>query len=213
MGRFLLDLAILALFVAAVVHDVAAQVIPPAAHKYRAELVRASQYVWGLNAPIPAMAAQVHQESMWRKDVCSPYACGLTQFTPATAEWIQSKYGAEFGPMDRFDPKWAIRAMARYDKFLYDRVGADDCNSFWMALWGYNGGEGWRIRDQRKAKLGGANSLVALEVEPYNAGRHKAAFHENRTYPRRILWRHQTLYAHWGRTVCLSPENGYGTGR
>ena len=38
-----------------------AQPIPAAAHKYRAELTRAAHAQWGLDAPIAALAAQVHQ--------------------------------------------------------------------------------------------------------------------------------------------------------
>ncbi len=43
-----------------------AQPIPAAAHKYRAELTRAAHAQWGLDAPIAALAAQVHQESGWQ---------------------------------------------------------------------------------------------------------------------------------------------------
>lgn len=177
--------------------------VPAEAARYRAELVKASQLVWGLDAPIPVFAGQITQESGWDAAICSPYACGLTQFTPATAEWIQRMYGVELGRMDRFDPKWAIRAMVRYDYYLYSRVGATPCDSMWMALWGYNGGEGWRKRDQAKAQRAGADPLKAREVEPFNAGRSAAAFKENRGYPRKILLLHQPRFVGWGRMLCL----------
>ncbi|MBY0466660.1 MAG: transglycosylase SLT domain-containing protein, partial [Burkholderiales bacterium] len=48
-----------------------AQPVPAAAHKYRAELTRAAHSQWGLDAPIAALAAQVHQESGWQPNAVS----------------------------------------------------------------------------------------------------------------------------------------------
>ena len=60
--------------------------IPRAAERHRAELIRVSRAVWGLEAPVAVFAAQVHTESWWRNGtVSSAGAQGLAQFLPSTA--------------------------------------------------------------------------------------------------------------------------------
>ena len=46
--------------------------IPRAAERHRAELIRVSRAVWGLEAPVAVFAAQVHTESWWR---IAPHRC------------------------------------------------------------------------------------------------------------------------------------------
>lgn len=174
--------------------------VPQAAHKYRADLVRASRVVWGLDAPVPAFAAQVHQESMWRPTVCSPYACGLTQFTPDTADWIQQMYGVELGPKDRFHPVWALRAMVRYNKHLYDQTpGHTMCDRMWAVLRKYNGGPGHWNMESRYA----TDRLDRLEVDKTCGKARRSVKHcpENLSYPRKILGTHQAKYAVWGQYI------------
>lgn len=175
--------------------------VPALANRLRPDLVRYSRIVWGLDAPIPAFAAQIHQESAWRPEVCSPYACGLTQFTPATAEWIQKVYGIELGPQDRFNPIWAIRAMVRYDKHLYDTTpGHTECDKFWGALRGYNGGQGhWRAESKFAE-----DPLDRYSVDEQCGKARRSTKHcpENTGYPRRILLTHQGKYVTWGRALC-----------
>jgi hypothetical protein len=174
--------------------------VPQAAHKYRADLVRASHLVWGLNAPIPAFAAQVHQESGWRPDVCSPYACGLTQFTADTADWIQMVYGVELGPKDRFHPVWALRAMVRYNKHLYDQTpGHTQCDRMWATLRKYNGGPGHWNMESRFA----VDRLDRAEVDKTCGQARRSVKHcpENLGYPKRILERIQPRYESWGQYI------------
>lgn len=181
--------------------------MPRQAPLYRLELIRSARAVWGWEAPIAAFAGQIHQESRWRPNVCSPYACGLTQFTPSTAEWIHSVYGSELGPKDRFNPTWAIRALVRYNRHLWENTtAADDCSRMVFVLWKYNGGPKWVQRDRALAKKNGKNPDVWSDVEPYNAGRRADFFKENRDYPRKILFKHQPIYRGWGRTICLTSE-------
>lgn len=60
--------------------------IPARAHQYRRVLTQQAYAQWGLDAPIAALAAQVHQESAWRPEAVSHVgARGLAQFMPATA--------------------------------------------------------------------------------------------------------------------------------
>ena len=179
--------------------------IPREAQKYRRDLVRNARLVWGMEAPVSAFAAQIHQESRWRPDARSPFASGLAQFTPATADWI-GDVDADLADAQPLNPAWALRALVRYNKMLYDRAGgATPCDSAWMMLWAYNGGETWVRRDKMLAQQHGADVRVAKDVEPFNAGRSSSSIQENRSYPRLILLRWQPLYiqAGWGLGVCV----------
>ena len=100
--------------------------IPRAAERHRAELIRVSRAVWGLEAPVAVFAAQVHTESWWRNGtVSSAGAQGLAQFLPSTAEWLPRavpELEREAGPSAPFNPGWALRALVSYDKWLWDRL-------------------------------------------------------------------------------------------
>ena len=176
--------------------------IPRAAAQYRAELVRSARVAWGLNAPIAVFAAQVHTESWWRNDTVSHVgAQGLAQFMPATARWLP-QVAPETGKPAPFNPGWSLRALCTYDKWLWDRTdGANDFERMAFTLSAYNGGQGWVSRDKAKArKLGVDDRRWFGAVENVNAGRSKAAFRENRNYPRLILEERQYAYikAGWG---------------
>jgi len=174
---------------------------PPAAQKYKAILFREARAVWGLNAPIPALAAQIQQESGWNPNARSPVgAGGLTQFMPATA----TDFPDEQGRVDVYNPQWALRAQSRYMRSLYERAGTGvECEDYAFALAGYNGGEGWRIRDQKLATSRGLDPKRYWgHVETVNAGRNAAAWNENREYAPRVVKHWQPVYAGWGRIVC-----------
>lgn len=192
--------ALLALLLVLVPATAAAQV-PDGARHYQRDLVRNARAVWGLDAPIATFAAQIHQESGWRPDVSSKYAHGLAQFTPATADWIGGAY-SDVGAADPFNPSWALRALVRYDKHLYDRnTGASECDRWAFTLSAYNGGQGWVVRDRKLAAAAGADPQRWWgHVERYS-GRAKWAITENRGYPRRILLVLQPRYAAWGPAI------------
>lgn len=170
---------------------------PRAALKYRADLVRSARLAFGLDAPVAVMAGQVHQESAWRPDARSPYAHGLAQFTPDTAEWI-SGTAADLQVVDTGNPVWALRALARYDRWLHDRVpdNGNACDRWWAVLRGYNGGLGhWR----KEARLAApATDRGAIDARCGQASRHVSHCKENLAYPRVILTRWQPLYTSWG---------------
>lgn len=172
--------------------------IPHDAARYQRDLTRNARLVWGMDAPVSVFAAQIHQESHWRTDASSVVgAQGMAQFMPATATWISGAY--QLGEAQPNNPAWAMRALATYDKALYDRAsGHTECDRMAKALWGYNGGEGWVKRDERRAAKSGADVLSWLAVEPFNSGRAPAMFAENRGYPRNILLKWQPIYALWG---------------
>lgn len=169
-------------------------VIPGAAQQYRRDLVRAARLSWGLNAPVATFAAQVHQESAWRPDARSPYAHGLAQFTPDTADWIAGIDDALAGA-DTGNPVWALRALTRYNLWLWERYpasgNASPCTRMALVLRGYNGGLGYI---QKEARTG----------RPCVAFRSAASCEENTAYPQRILGRLEPAYvrAGWGLGVC-----------
>lgn len=185
---------LLLLFALLVAVPTCAQDIPREAQQYRRDLTRNARMIWGLDAPVATFAAQIHQESAWRPDARSPYAHGLAQFTPATADWIGGLDPPLANP-DTGNPTWALRALVRYDAWLYARVPAASnalpCTRMALALRAYNGGLGWL---QKEAKAG----------KPCETFRSAANCRENLGYPQRILTRLEPIYIHagWGLGVC-----------
>lgn len=177
--------------------------IPRAALQYRAPLIRTARAVWGLDAPVAVFAAQIHTESRWNADAKSPVgAQGLAQFMPQTAAWLPSAFPETGKPMP-FNPGWAMRALCSYDKWLWDRVPdtASDFERMAFALSAYNGGLGWVQRDRKLARQQKIDERRWFNaVATVNAGRSKAAWKENRNYPRLILQERQYAYikAGWG---------------
>lgn len=168
--------------------------IPQKAYNYREFLIQESRAVWGLNAPSSAFAAQIHTESLWNEKAKSfAGALGLTQFMPQTADWIGSVY-VELKNGSPYNPKWAIRALVRYNKWHFEKIqAADFANRMAFVFSAYNGGLGWVLKDRKKAKKAGLNPFVYFDsVETVNAGRNKRAFTENRAYVKYIKERERT---------------------
>jgi len=181
-------------------HDADAQPLPREAQPLKATLKRNAQMVWGLDAPVATIAAQVHQESRWRFDARSPVgALGLAQFMPATAQWIGSM-DAELQARAPLNPTWALRALVVYDKWLWDRVTADDdCERMAYVLTAYNGGLGWVYKRQKLSAVPGRCFGQTCDINP---GITPAAQAENQHYPVVILRRYEPLYAAWGARSC-----------
>jgi soluble lytic murein transglycosylase-like protein len=199
--------SLLLLFVLFCIAAPAAAQIPQRAYTYQRALIGNARFVWGLNAPIATMAAQIHQESAWRPDAQSPYAGGLAQFTPDTADWISMRYSDYLGANQPYEPEWALRALARYDKYLYDRMSfaTRECDRWAFTLSGYNGGAGWVNRDRRLATADGKDSTLWWgNVEEYS-DRADWAIEENRNYPIRILLDLQPRYLSWGLGISCEP--------
>lgn len=174
----------------------------PRAGQYKHALRQQAQYAWGLNAPVASFAAQIHQESRWNPKAKSPVgAMGLTQFMPATARWISGIDG-ELASGDVFNPRWAMRALVVYDKFLYDRVsGANPCERLAFAMSAYNGGLGWV--NKRKARSPQPDVCFGATCE-INPGITAANQRENAGYPKVILKTFEPQYvkAGWGWGAC-----------
>lgn len=173
--------------------------VPQAAQPYRALLVRTAHAVWGLDAPVAVLAAQIHQESAWNAQAISRVgAQGLAQFMPATATWIAGVDPA-LAARQPFSPAWALRALVTYDRWLYERTPARYApkDRMWVALRGYNGGLGhW----QAEAAASGAARPTRVQVDAACGRAKRAPVHcrENLDYPHRILVVIQPRYAAWG---------------
>lgn len=174
-----------------------------AQEQYRRDLTRSARLVWGLDAPVATMAAQIHQESGWRPDARSHVgATGMAQFMPATATWICGAYSDLPPGCDTLSPAWAMRALATYDKHLYDRltIAGGECNRWWATLRSYNGGLSHWLKEARLAASPADREAVNSACG--QASRHPKHCAENLGYPERIIRRHQPKYEHWGRGVC-----------
>jgi len=181
---------------------VEAQTIPAAALKYKRALIGNARLVWGLDAPVSLIASQVHQESGWNPNAKSAYANGLSQFTPASSKWLSELFPNELGDNQPFEPSWALRAVARFDFWLWERAtyAANKCSRASVMLAAYNGGEGWVARDRKLAASKGKDSTKWFgHVELYSS-RAAWAFKENRQYVKRIIKDIQPMYikAGWG---------------
>jgi len=168
--------------------------------RYRALIVRESQFRFGIPAPAPVIAAQIQQESAWRPDARSPVgAQGLMQFMPATSRWVDTL--TAFGTLDPFNPTWSIRAGVWYDRWIYERVKVFDteCDRWKFTLAGYNGGPGRINQRQRLSAAPGSWAATGY----INPGILASNQRENQEYPERIIHRHQPQFAAWGRTVCV----------
>lgn len=195
-----LVMALLALMTLAVSCAPAHAQVPPDAARYQRLLTRAAHAQWGLQAPVAALAAQVHQESAWNPQAVSRVgARGLAQFMPATARWWCEREGTDADACLPHNPVWALRAMVGYDKFLFDRAPGrfDAFDRLWLALRGYNGGErNWQL----EARATGLDAPTRTQIDAACGSARRAALHcrENLGYPARILHTLQARYAGWG---------------
>lgn len=180
--------------------------IPSRSAQYRISLEREAGAVFGLDAPVARLAAQIHQESHWRADAASVYARGLAQFTPATAAWLPAVCPSVGSP-DVWDPAWSMRAMICYDRWLAARVAdaATHCDQWSFVLSAYNGGLGWVNRDRNRASSLGLDPARWFDHVETQSSRATWARLENRDYVRRILLTLEPAYldAGWsGAAVC-----------
>lgn len=199
-------LAVLLLIVALFPLKSYAQAIPRDAEKYRRDLTREARAVWGLDAPVSALSAQIEQESGFREDArSSAGAVGLAQFIPSTAAWISGAYPA-LADNDPKSPRWALRAMSTYMRHIYTRAkAADSCHQYAFSLAEYNGGGKFLAIERELAKRSALNpNLWWRNVEMVNGGRSASNFKENRSYPPSILFKRQPKYvaAGWGAGMC-----------
>lgn len=94
--------------------------------------------------------------------------------------------------------------MVRLDKFNFDRVsGINPCEKWGGALKAYNAGLGYVLQAQKVSP----NPTLWFGHTEYVPTKQSAQnFEYSRTYPRKILFKHQPLYSHWGQTVCIEGK-------
>lgn len=168
----------------------------PAEMKYRDFLIRETRYVWGMDAEVSTFAAQIRQESGWDSQARSSHAAGLAQFTPATAGWMTRAFpelsdgGGNPASMP-LNGKWAIRAMVRYDLYLYNQIPGGRPDRMALALRSYNGGPGWIFRELKGCRR--------PDMKCCRRFRPKQSCDENISYPLMILDKWKPLYTGWDR--------------
>lgn len=169
---------------------------------YRSTLVREAQAVYGPDAPTPMFAGQIQQESGWRPNVTAwDNGRGLAQFMDGTTKQVTALF-PELGPADPYNASWAIRAMVRYDGWIYRRVkGKDECHRWAAVLKGYNAGPGYVLQAQAKSPDPGTWFGVTEFIPTKQS---QANFEYSRTYPRKILFKHQPRFASMGSALCKS---------
>jgi membrane-bound lytic murein transglycosylase MltF len=174
---------------------------PRACTDLRSQITREARFRWGLDAPVPLAAGLLYQESS-----CNPSAKsadggeGLGQLTGrANVEWISREAG--LGAPDVWNAGWNMRASFWLLDWGAQRVAArDDCQRFGAALSAYNGGLGYVLESQRKspepATWWGVTEQIPTRQSSVN-------FAAARSYPHKIVFGHQPMFASWGRTLCL----------
>lgn len=176
--------------------------VPAEAWAHRADMLKSAWRVFGPNAPVAILGAQIHQESAWKVDAVSwAGAQGLAQFMPGTASDMEKRWPNDCYPANPFNARWAFTCR---DKYLLSLINASrtpytsECSDWAFGLKAYNGGLGWVRKDRAMAKTAGSNSDDWRIVNLYNAGRKPAAHKENREYPERIF-KLTNYYTVWGR--------------
>lgn len=140
--------------------------------KYWPQVVREARYHVGMDAPASDFMGQIEVESRCDAGITAfDGGMGLGQFMPDTAIWIQGKEKAlrdvSMKPMP-YDPRWSIRALILYDRWLYRNV---DCRDWYYAYRSYNGGLERMNKEIRKAgscdyqKVEGACSRKVIKMK------------------------------------------------
>lgn len=159
--------------------------VPPQAEAYRRDLTRTAQSVWGMDAPVALLGAQIEQESAWNPQAVSPAgAMGLAQFMPRTAADMARRY--DVGPANPFDPRWAMHAQSIYLRELHGLVGAvNESERYAFALAAYNGGlrHVWTRQDMSPAPGRCINATCDIRPPGVSASNQR----QNRDYSRRVL--------------------------
>ncbi len=180
-----------------------AQSIPPQAEQYRRDLTRIAYSVWGLEAPIATLAAQLHQESLFDPGAVSwAGASGLGQMMPPTAASLARIY-PELQPVNVFDPRWSLKAQSYLMRELWQRYpAAFDCfERLGFSTASYSQGPGYTARQIAASPM---PRFWFGSTEFVKVGKRESAYRETLNYSRRIMLTLRPLYmsAGWAAGKC-----------
>lgn len=116
---------------------------------------------------------------------------------PSTWKWVGAAYGLGVG--DPSSPADALLWQAVYMRSIEKNVrhATEKCDRWMFALSGYNGGEGWVQRRQKRSVY----PYEYLTTSLINPGILPANQRENQEYPIRI-YKGQARYAKYGTLIC-----------
>lgn len=183
------------------------------AKRYKLDVIREAHGQWGLDAPVAAIAAQIHAESGWNTAALNPSgAAGLGQFVPSTASWWCRITGIASADCRPHNPVWAIRAVVGYDKYLWGQVKAlapavasrGEFDHLWATMRAYNGGLGAWLGEVPKAT---SSTRPHIDAACGAAKRLRAACRENLAYPYRVIVELQPHYLTWGHVTLPPPSD------
>lgn len=189
-------LILLFLVLVAAAADIACGQVPLRASKYKRDLIREVQAIWGITQDPAIFAAQIHAESRWKPFAQSAYASGLGQQTPNTVEWL-NELDPQLSLMigGAFNPQWSIRALVYYDKWLHRRIDVDEIIQKWaLGLHGYNAGFGWTIKE-RRASIYPDDYFCSVK---YSCLRSPANCSQTQRYIDHIIWDYWPMYREAG---------------
>lgn len=151
------------------------------------------QQTFGQEYPkiMPAViAAQIEEHCDWDMGKVNEKtgATGASQLLPKTCEWLAARH-PDLGECKPADFQWAIPAMVRYNKWLYDKFpyaeSQEDRLAFMLSA--YNGALKWMYRDRKLSIDRDRNPNVWFGHVELCSERTKWAIGVNRQYVRNIL--------------------------
>ena len=124
---------------------------------------------------------QAEQESSCNPFAKSPFAVGLMQFTPQTADWVEDGICRSLGKARLESPVWSAGCSQLYMAWLEGKSPTTGkyCDTKMNAERSYNGGLAWL---NREAKLTSNHSYVGLVRACNLTKRSEANCHENTSY-------------------------------
>ncbi len=166
---------------------------PPAGYfKYGRECAKTQQKVMGQYWS-SMLLAQVEVESAWKPTAQSPYASGLTQFTPGTQRAVERQLGIAG---NIFNPHHACLLQAHLMKQLAADLSklVDGWLGHWvMPLRGYNGSPANLVREWEVC----GRPKLWLDIEPCRGRRTVAQHRENVSYPHKTIARWSKYFWLW----------------
>ena len=178
--------------------------VPIRALKYYRLLRGAVNHAWGVRQSADVFGAQIKTESDFDPEVCSkdklghPIACGMGQFTVATAQGIAQLYKAELWPPKVLSADWSITALVYhdYDNWLLFPAAVGD-NRYGLMLAAYNMGETWLRRERMATLRRGEDHEQWFDGVENSCVRRPSACQETKGYVSTIIKQYRPMFRGW----------------